>query len=258
MTKWSGPGQEIPDRDAQEAQELLMAMTLIALSHDPPLQDLQGRKQRGRAVAFVVVRHRATAAFFHGQARLRAIQRLNLALLVHANHHRLLGRIQVKAHHVGQLLQKPRVARQLEALHPVRFYMVAPPDVADRRFAHSLAFAMVRQLQWVIPAGLVCRVASTMALIFSAVSGFAPPSRRDLPKTFQAAARQSASATTSRSYDCPTTAGNGLSACPAAAAKTILPRSTTCWGVPCAPAIAEYAPAREGERRKISPCSSIN
>jgi hypothetical protein len=40
---------------------------------------------------------------------LRAIQRLNLALLVHAKNDCLLGRIEIQAHDIGQFLQKPGV-----------------------------------------------------------------------------------------------------------------------------------------------------
>ncbi len=86
---------------AQKLQELLVAMPLIALSDHPSLQDLQSGEQRGRSVAFVVMRHGSAASLFHGQARLRAIQRLDLALFIHAEHDGLLRRIEIEAHHLG-------------------------------------------------------------------------------------------------------------------------------------------------------------
>jgi hypothetical protein len=46
-------------------------------------------------------RQGSAATLFHGQARLRAIQRLDLALFIHAEHDRLLGRIEIEAHHIG-------------------------------------------------------------------------------------------------------------------------------------------------------------
>ncbi len=58
--------------------------------------------------------------FFMRQTRLCAIQRLNLALLIHAEHQRLLRWIQIQADDVGQFLQKLGVARQLERFDPVR------------------------------------------------------------------------------------------------------------------------------------------
>jgi len=83
----------------------------------------------------VVVRHRAAAALFHGQTRLRAIQRLNLALLVDTEHQRVLRRIEIEADDSRQFLEKPGVARQFERLAQVGFEIVAPPDVADGRLA---------------------------------------------------------------------------------------------------------------------------
>ena len=61
----------------------------------------QGRKERGRTVAFVVVSHSAATASFERQARLRSIQSLNLALLIHTEHQGLLRRIQIQSDHVG-------------------------------------------------------------------------------------------------------------------------------------------------------------
>ena len=123
---------------AQKAQELLVSMPFVTLSNHPSLQDIERSKQGGGAVAFVVVGHGSAATLFHGQARLRAIERLDLGLLIHTQHQRLLRRIQIQAHHVRQFLQKLGVARQLERLVPVRLQLVALPDIVDRRLAHPL------------------------------------------------------------------------------------------------------------------------
>ena len=71
---------------AQELQELLVPMALITLAHDLALQDLQCGKECGRAIAFVVVGHGAATPFLEREARLGSVQRLNLALLVNAQH----------------------------------------------------------------------------------------------------------------------------------------------------------------------------
>ena len=123
---------------AHESQKLLMAVAAKALTNDFALQDFQGREQASRAVALVVVGHRPQAALLHGQSRLRAIQRLNLGLFIHTQHQGLVRGIQIQAHHIGQLLHKARIARQLEALGAVRLQVVAAPDRADRGFAHAL------------------------------------------------------------------------------------------------------------------------
>ena len=70
----------------EEAEELLMPMTRHAVADHFAVEHAEGRKQGGRAVAFVVVRHRPTAAFLQRQARLGAIEGLNLTFLVDAQH----------------------------------------------------------------------------------------------------------------------------------------------------------------------------
>ncbi len=89
---------------AQELEELLMPMPLLALTDHLSLQRLQSGEQGGDAVALVVVGHRPTTPIFNGQAGLGPIQRLDLALLVHAQHDRFLRRIQVQPDHVGHFL----------------------------------------------------------------------------------------------------------------------------------------------------------
>jgi hypothetical protein len=66
----------------EEADELLMPMLLHAMSDDLAVQHVEGGKQRGRAIPDVVVCHSAAATLLHRQAGLRAIERLDLALLV--------------------------------------------------------------------------------------------------------------------------------------------------------------------------------
>src|SRR5208337_4661170 len=49
-------------------------------------------------------------ALLHRQSGLSAVERLNLALLVHRQHERLVGGIDVKAHDVFDLLYEIRIA----------------------------------------------------------------------------------------------------------------------------------------------------
>ena len=62
----------------QEAQELLVAMTRHAAADDRAVEHVEGGEQRGRAVALVVVGHRAGLARLERQARLGAVERLDL------------------------------------------------------------------------------------------------------------------------------------------------------------------------------------
>jgi len=110
-----------------------MPMTRQALSDDAPLQNGKRGKQRGRPVPLVVVRHRGAAPLLHRKAGLGPIQSLNLAFLVYAQNDRLVGRVQIEAHHVGELLDELRVAGELEGFHSMRLQAVCIPDPLDRR-----------------------------------------------------------------------------------------------------------------------------
>ena len=71
-------------------------------------------------MALVVVGDPFSVAKAHRQHRLGALERLTLALLVHADDQRIVRWAQIQAHHVAQLLYEERIRRQLEALGAVR------------------------------------------------------------------------------------------------------------------------------------------
>ena len=98
---------------------------------------VQGRKQRRGSVAAVVVGAPLRKPWTHRQHRLATLQRLNLRLLVHAQHHRALGRMQVQTHDVAYLLDEQRIARQLEGLATMRLQTERTPDAAYRRRTQS-------------------------------------------------------------------------------------------------------------------------
>ena len=94
---------------AQELEELPAAMTREALPDDLAGGDIEGGEQRGGAVAHVVMSAPLDLSGPHGKKRPGAIQRLDLALLVDAEHERALRRIKVEADDVAHLLHKQRV-----------------------------------------------------------------------------------------------------------------------------------------------------
>src|ERR1035437_9139704 len=87
----------------EKLAELYGAMASIALADDPAGCDVQGGKQRGDAVAFVVVTTTHRLARSHGQHGLAAVQRLDLRLLIDAQHDGALGRGHVEADNVANL-----------------------------------------------------------------------------------------------------------------------------------------------------------
>ena len=67
----------------------------------------------------------------HRQQRLGAVERLDLRLLVPAEHQRALGRAHVEPDDVAHLLDEERVRRELEGLAPVRLQAEGAPDAVD-------------------------------------------------------------------------------------------------------------------------------
>lgn len=115
----------------EEANELLVAMTLHVAADYGSVEDIEGGEQCRRAVALVVVGHRSGASRLHGQARLATVERLDLALLVDREDDSLGGWIDVEADDVAQLGDEPRVGGQLELLDAVRLKAVFAPDTVD-------------------------------------------------------------------------------------------------------------------------------
>ena len=89
---------------------------------------------------FVVVGHGSGPALFHGEARLGAVERLDLRLLVRRQDDGALRRVEIQVDHILKLLGKSRVVRQLESRHQVRLQAMRLPDRlnARRRDAHRL------------------------------------------------------------------------------------------------------------------------
>jgi len=65
--------------------------------------------------------------------RLRALERLNLRLLVDREHHRTGGPVQVETDHVDDLLHERRIGGQFERVSQVRLEVELVPDPSDRR-----------------------------------------------------------------------------------------------------------------------------
>lgn len=73
---------------AQEFQKLAAAMPPVQLSDDLSGGDIEGRKQRRCAMAHIVMRSPFGKSRRQRQDRLGAVERLYLALLIDAQHHR--------------------------------------------------------------------------------------------------------------------------------------------------------------------------
>src|SRR5947208_9605748 len=144
-----------------------MPVSGMTFADDLTFYSLQGSEQGSRTVAFVIVGHCAASPLLDRQPRLRAIQRLNLALFVYAQDDRLLRGFRYR----------PTTSVIFSRNFGSRESLKVSVRCGCRLWARQILLtvdlltpwlcAMVRQLQCVIPAGLVCRVASTMAAILS-------------------------------------------------------------------------------------------
>ena len=99
----------------------------------------------------VVVRDLLHVAEPQRQDRLRAFERLNLTLLVDAQHQGILGRIQLEPHDIAHHLDEERIGRELERLAPMRLHaeereVALHGALTDPRFVRHGAHAPMRRL----------------------------------------------------------------------------------------------------------------
>ncbi len=116
----------------EEPTKLAGPMPSVTLAHDLPALRVQGREQRGRPVAGVVVCMPLNLAGPHRQQRRTALQRLHLALLVDAQYQRLVRRIEIQPDDIADLLDEQRIARTFEGARPVRLQRERLPDAPHR------------------------------------------------------------------------------------------------------------------------------
>ena len=105
---------------AQEGEELLVPMASLALCEHLACGHVQGGEQRGGAVADIIVRDAFDIAQSHGQHRLGALQGLDLAFFVHAQHHGMIGRVQVQPDDVADFFDEEGVIGEFEVALAVR------------------------------------------------------------------------------------------------------------------------------------------
>ena len=122
----------------QERQELGVAFPRGAAGQDGAIQDVERGEQVGRAVAHIVVGLPSGNPRAQRQHRLGPIEGLHLGLLVHTEHQRFIGRMQVDAHDVAQLFHEVGVATELERLDPMRLQPVGGPDAMDDGVTEAL------------------------------------------------------------------------------------------------------------------------
>ena len=117
----------------KDGADVLGAMLLCHLAHHCPGCDIQGCEQCRRAVSLIVMCAGLSLSRLERQGRLCPPERLDLRLLVHREHHRVIRRIHIEPHHILGLDAKAGVVGQLEGLDPVRFEAMAIQDAVNSR-----------------------------------------------------------------------------------------------------------------------------
>jgi hypothetical protein len=150
-----------------------------------PGRDLQRGEQRGGAAPNVVVGLLLRDPRPNGQDRRGPVQRLDLALLIDAQHDRRLGRVEVEPDDVADLGPQFRVGGELERLRPPRLQPHFCHVVDTVRSLTPRCFASSRDDQCVTPSrsGGGSNVASTIRIgsIDSGRPDFARSSKPAMP-----------------------------------------------------------------------------
>src|SRR6267143_530378 len=116
-----------------------MAMPWKALPDDLAFQDFQSSEQGRRSVAHIIMREGAATPFLERQSRLSPVQRLNLARFIETEHQAFFRRVEIKANHISQFLQKLNVPRQFESARSMWLEIVLPPQAMDGTRANILS-----------------------------------------------------------------------------------------------------------------------
>jgi len=121
----------------EELDEFLMPVLLHTTHQHGAVQDVEGGKQGGGAVALVIVGHGGALTRLQRQARLGAVESLDLALLINGQHHGVARRLHVEADHILDFFGEGGVLGFLESAQPVWLETVGIPDPLDRPQANA-------------------------------------------------------------------------------------------------------------------------
>ena len=99
----------------QEAEEFLVTVALHTAPDHGAVEHVEGGKQGGGTVAFVVVGHGAGPPLLQGQAGLSAIEGLDLRLLIDREDDGVGGGIDIEPDHVARQKVRDRERQLYEA-----------------------------------------------------------------------------------------------------------------------------------------------
>ncbi len=128
----------------EEFAELDRPVAAVQAGDHGAVGGVERREQARGAVTDVVVGAFLGHPGHHRKRRLGPRQRLDLRLLVDAEDHGGLGRVEVEPHDVVDLLHEQRVVGELEPVLSVGLEVEGPPDPPDRRAREPAALGHLR------------------------------------------------------------------------------------------------------------------
>jgi hypothetical protein len=121
--------------------------------------------------SLVVVGHRSGPALLHGQTRLGAVERLDLALLVDGQDDGVLRRVDIKTDHIAQFFDKLGIGGELELPDPMGCSPCARQIRCTELTLMPQACAIMAAVQCVVSAGGSVSVNATTRSATSGPSG---------------------------------------------------------------------------------------
>ena len=112
-------------------------------------------------MALVIMGHGARAALFERQAGLGSVERLDLALFVDAEHDGVRRRIDIKPHHVAQLVSDSGSLESLKSRTRCGWSSCARQMRCTELTETPTALAIIAPVQCVVSPGGSCRVKAT-------------------------------------------------------------------------------------------------
>jgi hypothetical protein len=121
----------------EKAAKFGRALFRIALPNDLACRDVQRGKQVRRAMTAVRGCRSLRLSEDQREQRLPAFERLDLRLFVDAEHHCMVGRLQVEPNDIAHFFDKEIVVAERESSPPMRLEMKGAPNPRDRRLTDS-------------------------------------------------------------------------------------------------------------------------
>src|SRR5437899_12793475 len=112
----------------EKLDKLFAPMTRYTLTDDLAAENIKGRKERGGAMALVIVRPSFRQTWAQRQQRRSAIQGLNLAFFINAQHQGAVWGIKIQPDHIAHLLCEVWIVRKFEVFDAMRLQFAALPS----------------------------------------------------------------------------------------------------------------------------------